>query len=264
MSRGAVARQRQSDSEAWRAESFRVTCERDELRERGEHLDTENARLCEQLDEVEGWYRLLQKDHAALQDEATRAGKRVTELQSETNRLAAENQALQAFASGSSTRGRTNDLRERPFMFRIRDFVRVLRRYKWAAAATLTVATLLARDAGVQELVGSAVERTRNAFRDSKGAAHSGADSGYIRYAAMVNSREQAERARREYNESEGKLKGDALLEAQDRLRAAKARFLEARLAFLPELARECGRANVALPAEASDALASLKAELPR
>ncbi len=213
---------------------------------------------------MEGWYRLLQTHHAALQDEASRTGRRVTELQSEMNRLAAENDALQAVASGQRTPRSRIEFKEIASMFRIREFFQFMRRNKWAAAAVLTVATLLVRDADVRVVVGSTVERIRNAFRDSTSATERGPDSGYLRYAAMVNSRDQAERARRDYNANEGKLKGDELLEAQDRVRAAKRRYLEARLAFLPELARECAEAKVALPTEAFQALAELKNELPR
>ena len=56
-------------------------------------------------------------------------------------------------------------------------------------------------------------------------------------------------------------LKGDALLEAQDRLRATKARYRQARLAFLPELVRQCEEARLPVPKEASEAFASLEQE---
>ena len=74
----------------------------------------------------------------------------------------------------------------------------------------------------------------------------------------------EADRARQYYNEHEAALAGDALLEAQDRLRAAKARDRQARLAFLPELARQCRLADVPLPEEAAGALATLDAGLRR
>jgi predicted negative regulator of RcsB-dependent stress response len=77
----------------------------------------------------------------------------------------------------------------------------------------------------------------------------------------MISSLERLERARAEYNKGEETLKGDALLEAQDRLRAAKARYREARHAFLPELARQCEQARVSLPREAAQALAALNDE---
>ena len=77
----------------------------------------------------------------------------------------------------------------------------------------------------------------------------------------MIQSREQLERARREYNESESRLKGDALLEAQDRLRTAKARDRQAKLAFLPELVRQCDQARLPVPREAAETLAALHTE---
>ena len=142
-------------------------------------------------------------------------------------------------------------------MGRIVNFVQAVGRHKWATAAVVALATLLARDPAVRGVIGSAAERARQAVRGVEDPA----ESGFLRYAAMLNSREQAERARREYNANEGTLKGDALLEAQDRLRAAKARDRQARLAFLPELARRCRQAGVPLPREAAEALAALNAE---
>ena len=59
----------------------------------------ENARLRDELSEVEGWYRLLQVDHATLEGRMAQSGRRVTELQAEANRLAAENQELHALVS---------------------------------------------------------------------------------------------------------------------------------------------------------------------
>ena len=143
-------------------------------------------------------------------------------------------------------------------MRRISDFIRSARRHKWATAAVVTIATLLARDPTVQGAIGSALSRARQVVRGDASEDRTPADSGFLRYAAMIHGREQAERARREYNENEARLKGDALLEAQDRLRTAKARDRQARLAFLPELARQCELARVPLPREAADALAEL------
>ncbi len=77
----------------------------------------------------------------------------------------------------------------------------------------------------------------------------------------MIQARDEAEKARLEYNERESTLKGDALLEAQDRLRSAKARYRQARLAFLPELARQCEQVKLPVPKEATEALALLKQE---
>ena len=120
----------------------------------------------------------------------------------------------------------------------IRGIVQKSIQYKWAAAAALAVVTFAARDPWVSSLLGSAATRVRETVggRDRS----DGASDGYVRYAAMIQAREQMERARKDYNEREGQLKGDALLEAQDHLRAAKTRYRQARLAFLPELARRC------------------------
>ena len=106
-------------------------------------------------------------------------------------------------------------------MGRIYNWIRSAPRHKWATAAVVTIATLLARDTGIQEVIGSAVSGARQAVSGGRGGGKGriGVDSGFLRYAAMIQSREQLERARREYNENESRLKGDALLEAQDRLR---------------------------------------------
>jgi hypothetical protein len=280
MSRGTAARRRRDDGDgdAWGAESFGVATERDDLQEQGERLGAENARLVEEMREVEGWYRLLQVDHAALQARMAQSGRRMTELQAEANRLAAENQELQALVSrpvadaagGDDNRdgqgqgqgqGQGSGSGDDSTMRRITDFIRSARRHKWATAAIVTIATLLARDPNVQGALGSALGRVRQAVGSGTSEDRAGADSGFLRYAAMVHGREQVERARREYNENEARLKGDALLEAQDRLRTAKARDRQARLAFLPELARQCERARMPLPREAADALAALNQE---
>jgi hypothetical protein len=139
--------------------------------------------------------------------------------------------------------------------------IRAARSYKWAAAALLTITTLLARDSAVQDLFAGALSKARQAVGARDASLSESPDSGFLRYAAMINSRDQLERARKAYNEGEGTLKGDALLEAQDRLRAAKTREREARLAFLPELAKRCESAKVALPREAAEALTALKSE---
>jgi len=257
MSRDTAARRRRDDCEAWHAESFCVASELDELQEQGERLGDENARLRDQLAEVEGWYRLLQVDHAALQRKVAQSGRRVTELQAEANRLGSENRELQVLVLRAGQADPGIDQGEDSSMTRIFDFVRAARRNRWAAAAVVAIVTLLARDAGVQGLMRGAVERTRQAATGDEDSAR----SGFLRYAAMIHGRDQEERARRDYNEHEAQLKGDALLEAQDRLRAAKRRHREARLAFLPELARQCEQAGVPLPKETAEALAGLKEE---
>jgi hypothetical protein len=267
MSRGTAARRRRDDGDAWGAGSLGLASERDDLQEQGERLGAENARLKEEMREVEGWYRLLQVDHAALETRMTQSGRRLTELQAEANRLAAENQELHALVSrpAADAAGR-DDNRDEPgpgpgddsTMRRITDFLRSARRHKWATAAVVTIATLLARDPNIQTGLIAALNRARQAVA-SEG--RTVADSGFLRYAAMIQSREQVERARREYNENEARLKGDALLEAQDRLRSARARDRQARLAFLPELARQCEQARTPLPREAAVALAALNNE---
>src|SRR5947209_11802820 len=97
MSRRAPARRR-ADTEAWAAVCGRVEGEDgwDEGEGPIEQFCAENARLCERLTEVEGWYRLLQQDHASLQANDRRTSQRLTELQGEVNRLAVENQELNA------------------------------------------------------------------------------------------------------------------------------------------------------------------------
>jgi hypothetical protein len=276
MSRSTAARRRRDDGDAWRAESCRVAVasERDDWQEQGERLGAENARLKDELSEVEGWYRLLQADHATLQARMSQSSGRITELQAEANRLATENQGLQPLVSRSlpdaisparertgQGQGQGQEEGEDSAMTRIFDWVRSAQRHKWATAAIVTIATLLARDPTVQDGLGSAVSRVRQALGRNGVENHTGAGSGFLRYAAMTHSREQLERERREYNAKEATLKGDALLEAQDRLRAAKVRDLQARRAFLPELARQCEQARLPLPREAADALAALNGE---
>jgi hypothetical protein len=267
MSRSMAARRRRDDGDLWGAESVGLASERDDLEEQGERLGAENARLKEEMREVEGWYRLLQVDHAALQARMAQSGRRMTELQAEANRLAAENQELQALVSrpvpdAAGLDGNRDEpgqgSGEDSSMRRISDFIRSARQHKWATAAAVTIATLLARDPSVQGALESALSRARQAVRGDASSDRNPADSGFLRYAAMIHGREQFERARREYNENEARLKGDALLEAQDRLRTAKARDRQARLAFLPELARQCEQARVPLPSEAAVALAEL------
>ena len=141
-------------------------------------------------------------------------------------------------------------------------FLKGLRRNRWGAAALVAIGTLLARDPIVQGGVSSVVSQARRAVSGEDESAREASASGFVNYAAMLHAREQAERARLDYNTNEAALKGDALLEAQDRLRGAKARCRQARLAFLPELARQCERAGMPLPRESADALAALKAEI--
>ncbi len=264
MGRGTAARRRWDDNEAQAAESFRLRYERDELWERGEDLVAENAWLRVRVGEVEGWYRLLQVNYAALEADATQAGRRVTELQTEANQLAAENRELRALDARGVARRTRNDPGRTTSMIRVSKLIHAVRSHRWATAAVVAIATLLARDPAVRGVVGSTFDQARQAFGSEEAAARDSADTAFIRYAVMLNSRDQAERARGDYNRNEAKLKGDALLEAQDHLRSAKTRYLKARLAFLPELARRCRQANVSLPRETAEALAELNQEVSK
>ena len=96
MSRDTRARRRHDSVHVGLTELHRDGSELDEVQEQADRLGTENDRLREQVAEVEGWYRLLQADHTALQTKAARSSRRVTELQAESNRLASENQDLQS------------------------------------------------------------------------------------------------------------------------------------------------------------------------
>jgi hypothetical protein len=261
MSQGAAALRRRLSTETWLAMCGRVESEENERREQVEQLREDNASLREQLAEVEGWYRLLQADHASLQDNERQISRRTTELQAERNGLESENQELRALVARLGEAGRNTQEHREDFMYRFASVIRWAQRYKWAAAAFVTIATLVARDAAFQGMLDGAFAKARQVAGSRGDARLDTADSGFLRYAAMINSRSQLERARKEYNDGEGTLKGDALLEAQDRLRAAKARDLQARLAFLPELAKRCEEAKVALPRDAAEALAALKAE---
>jgi hypothetical protein len=269
MSRGATARRRRSDTEARLAVCGRVDSEGNgddaegaELICRDERLRDENAGLRERVAELEGWYRLLQEDHNGLQDENRRISRRGTELQTEVNRLEVENAERGALIMRLGVAGYEPRVhQEKSTMIRFAKLSQAARRHTWVAAAVVAIATLLARDTAVRGVFAEAVARVRQATSSRDETPREVADSGYLRYAAMVRSLERLERARAEYNKGEATLKGDALLEAQDRLRAAKAQYREARHAFLPELARQCEQARVGLPREAAEALASLNDE---
>jgi hypothetical protein len=146
-------------------------------------------------------------------------------------------------------------------MARISGLVRTIFRHRWATAAAVAIATLIARDPSVRGALGSALDGPLRLAGFERDAERSSASSGFLRYAALIQSRDQAEQARRDYNERESTLKGDALLEAQDRLRAAKHRYRQARLAFWPELAEQCRQAGTPLPREAAEALVVMKNE---
>jgi hypothetical protein len=242
-------------------ELHRVGSELDELQEQADRLGIENNRLRDQVAEIEGWYRLLQADHTGLQTRATRSSRRVTELQVESNRLRSENQDLQSLVFRYEASGGGITQQKRTSMTRISGFVRTILRHRWATAAAVAIATLVARDPTVRGSLGSALDGILRFAGFERNTERSAASSGFLRYAALIQSRDQAEQARREYNERESTLKGDALLEAQDRLRAAKNRYRQARLAFWPELAEQCRQAGVPVPREAAEALVVVKNE---
>jgi len=262
MGRGAAARRRDS---AGRTEGFPLVLAGTEAdcEARCERLEGENARLREEIAEVQGWYVLLKVDHAALEKRHRQVGCKTAELQAEKDRLDVENRELRALAFAREGHG-SDDTRgsgEVPLMARIFRHLNGLRKNRWAAAALVAIGTLLARDPIVREGAASVVSRVKRAANGGDESPRDTSAAGFVNYATMLDAREQAERARLDYNSNEAALKGDSLLEAQDRLRAAKARYRQARLAFLPELARHCERAGMPLPREASEALAALNAE---
>ena len=261
MGRGATARRRCSTDRTAGFEFGLAGTEADG-EARCERLEGENARLREEIAEVQGWYQLLKVDHAALQSRHRQVGRKTAEVQAERDRLDGENRELQALAfarggPGDDTRGSAGGR----LMTGLVRFLKGLRRNRWGAAALVAIGTLLARDPIVQGGVSSVVSQARRAVSGGDESARDASASGFVNYAAMLHAREQAERARLDYNTNEATLKGDALLEAQDRLRGAKARYRQARLAFLPELARQCERAGMPLPRETAEELAALKAE---
>jgi hypothetical protein len=230
---------------------------------RAERVDAENLKLAEQLREAEAWYHLLQVDHAALGRKHERIGRKAAELQAELDRLGSMDRDQKAAGppEGSGRLAGPGPGEDSNPMIRISNWTRLARRHWWATAGVIVVATLLARDPGVRDLGSQAVARVRQTGHGGEPTGDPAA-SGYVRYAAMIWARDEAERARAEYNDREATLKGDALLEAQDRLRAVKARHRQARVAFLPELARRCEQARIPVPREAVEALASLRQEI--
>jgi len=229
---------------------------------RADRLDAENARLKEALAETEGWYRLLQADHASLQVRHGQVGRKAGELRDEVDRLELKNRELEHLVDRAVGSGRASEsLKDEMTMMRISDRFQAIKRHKWASAAVIAVLTLLARDPGVQGVFSSAIAKVYELGKGKEKDRDRDHASGFVLYAAMIQARDEAEKARAEYNDRESTLKGDALLEAQDRLRSAKARYRQARLAFLPELSRQCEQARLPVPKEAAEALAMLKQE---
>ena len=261
MGRGAAARRRESTDRTAGFEFGLAGTEADGEARCG-RLEGENARLRERIVEVQGWYQLLRVDHAALRDRHRQVGREMTEVRVEMDRPGGEDTELQALASAREGPGRdTRGSGRGQMMTGLVRYLRDLRRNRWAAAALVAIGTLLARDPIIQGGVASVVSQARRAVSGGDESPRDATASGFVNFAAMLHAREQAERAKLDYNTNEATLKGDSLLEAQDRLRGAKARYRQARLAFLPELARQCERAGMPLPRETAEALAALKAE---
>lgn len=260
MSRGTMSRRRGARAPEEAAEECPVNLHLvEESDRRADRLDAENQGLREALEESEAWYRLLVADHAALGKKHEQVGRKAGELRAEVDRLGSSNRELEALVGRPEGPGRSAvRSKERSDMMRIGKLMRSAREHKWGAALAVALATLLARDPGVRELFSAALAKVRPAGEAGESARDPSA-SGFVRYAVMIQAGDEAEKARSEYNRREADLKGDDLLEAQDRLRAAKARHRQARLAFLPELARRCELARLPVPREAAEALASLR-----
>ena len=261
MSRGEAGRRRGTRELTWDEESPGVAVLVEDTERRADRLDAENTRLRDALAEVEAWYRLLQADHASLQARHGQVGRKVGQLQSEVDRLESENQGFEALAGRPVLPERAAGLsrKDDTTMNRIKAALQSAARHKWASAALVAFATLLARDPGVQGLFSSTLARVRDLGGQNETA--EGSPSGFVLYAAMSQAREESEKARLDYNEREASLKGDVLLEAQDRLRATKARYRQAREAFLPELIRQCRQAKLPVPKGAMDEYAALEQE---
>jgi len=226
----------------------------------GARLIEENEGLRTRLIEVEGWYRLLQSDHEALRKIHLRTTTEATRLQAECHRLAAANDQLQtAHDHGNPSESVGIDTKrsyptarhqESHRMKLFHAFKRVLTN-RWALPAVALVA-LAAREPSVRGLAAAAVRSlTPGAANDPS--------AGYLGYARLVNARDAYERARDAYNARAESLKGDALLESQDALRAARLRYQKARAEFLPALRLACVRADVPFPSEAAAMIAGLK-----
>lgn len=228
-----------------------------ELEERVEALDAENAALKDQVTEVESWYRLLQIEHDDLRKRHGRCGLEAVAIRDELNRLEVESRELRDIVA------RCHDVathhQDITHMKRFAELVKSAARHKLATFAVVAIGTLLVRDPAVSGFFSTASDRLAQAIKGRDQALDP--DDGYLRYARMVNARQAAEAARSAYNEHEAGLKGDALLEAQDRLRNVLAADRQARLAFLPELARRCQAANVPVPGEIAVALTEIEAE---
>ena len=215
--------------------------------------------------EAQARLRLLREDLGRLRDDRGRSARHAAAPAVEVGRLRDEAEALRAHVdrleAGRADRP-LNPMTHREgatHMNRIHQLARLARRNKAATAAVLAVGALVARDPAVSGAVRTAADAAASAVgRGDR------AEDGYVAYARMVTAGDAYEAARAAYNATEAELSGDALLAAQDRLRAARLRDREARLAFLPALARRCREASVAVPEADAEALAALEAELVR
>ena len=191
MSRSSAARRRRDSGHITSAGSLGVAFAGtgdDDEDEQGESLGAANDRLRIELSEVEGWYRLLLADHSTLEGRMARSDRRVTELHAEANRLTVENQELHTLVSrfvptaagrvgNDAPAGRDQGQGQREgqrlakgedfAMRRIFDWSRSAQRHKWATAAVVTIATLLARDPGVQGFLVTAAGQLRQAVTGS-------------------------------------------------------------------------------------------------
>jgi hypothetical protein len=230
----------------------------------GAWLIEENERLRASVAEAEAWLRLAKTEQADLRKVHLRTTREATELQTECNKLAAENARLQALVDhprGPSVRagreetgqGPTVHEQETLAMKGIR-FLKAVAAHRGALAA-VAVGALLARDPAVRGLAASAAAH----LSPARASALADPASGYLGYARLIHARAAYEEARAAYNANAETLKGDALLEAQDALRVSKARFVAARAAFLPALREACEKAGVTFPSEAAGRLAGTK-----
>jgi hypothetical protein len=236
-----------------------------EDREAIDRLGEENDRLRERAEELDGRFRKVCRDRESLRGDRDRAHARATRLQAELNRLLDEHEGLRAHVDRlESARDHFEPINREGVarMNRVANLMSFAWRNKAASVAVLAVGALVLRDPIVSGAVRSVAETAASAVTPGNPDGDPG--DGFVRYARMVAANGEYEAARRFYNESSETLAGDELLEAQDELRAARLRDREARLAFLPELARRCAEAGVPVPEVDAVALEELKADLVR
>src|SRR4051794_23275323 len=150
----------------------------------------ETERLRAELTEVQAWYSLLRDDQERLRSVHARTTREATVLQTECNRLAAENERLQALAEhprGPSGVARTPGSGAEPTVrhqeVSFVKFVTMIKsalKSRWVLPAVAIVA-LAAREPMVRDLFASAVQAVRPS-RSGESA------EGYLAYARMVNA----------------------------------------------------------------------------